>query len=242
MRRIVIIMTMKDNRYFERPRQICRRCGMLLNNNNIRTILANVPCQYEGTSRAHAWLSYDPRAIALIPNIGKGEVVLHGMVGNFVRMHTDGRITLWTSDKPTDPLAADAHSIYQEISPEGFAWVTPWGKMSLDANGFHVVTRGGARFDLGGISGLPGPFGALSSYAAVSAGTVTVEGSSVALGPPAGVAQPVPQGTALGLLIDTMLAAITAAGAGANAAAVAPLITLAKTLAATVNSSATTTT
>jgi hypothetical protein len=139
---------------------------------------ADVHVAWEGSER-HAWMASDGRVTRLLPIKKQGETLQNGPKGNFVRCHDDGRISLFTSDDGT----VDGRSVYVEVAPDGIRFVTPWGKLVLDATGFHVLTESGARIDLGAIGGLPAPLSALTSYAVMRANTVTCEGSLVQLGP-----------------------------------------------------------
>ena len=181
---------------------------------------------YQG-AEAHVMMSHDPRAVQLLPDLKPGESISHGPVGNFTRHHDDGRITEWTSTKPAGPLDADALAISRETHPaEGFFWASPWGKMSMGLNGFHVIMQSGARLDVGAIGGLPAPLDAVASYAALKAAAVTLDGQIVSLG--AGATEPVILHSQLVLLLEEILAAVTLAaaapGAGTPNPAVAPAI------------------
>ncbi len=181
---------------------------------------------YEGND-AKVMMAHDPRALALLPDIHDGESINHGPCGNFTRYHNDGRISTWTSTKPTDPLAADALAITTETHPaEGFFWASPWGKMSMGLNGYHVIMQGGARLDIGALGGLPAPLDAIGSYASLKASTVKLDGQIISLG--AGAVEPMVLYSQLLLVLEQIVAAITLAaaapGAGTPNPAVAPAI------------------
>lgn len=90
----------------------------------------------------------------------------------------DGSVSLYTTDDNT----ATGKGVYLKISPTAFEFFAPWGRLVFDPTGFHAVTTSGARLDLGGIGGLPGPLSAIGSYATLSAASVKCEGSIVFLG------------------------------------------------------------
>lgn len=95
-----------------------------------------------------------------------------------VMVKDDNSITMYTTDdgKPT------GHGVYLKLSSTALEFYAPWGRLVFDASGFHVVTASGARMDLGGIGGIPGPLSTLASYATLSAATVKCAGSIVMLG------------------------------------------------------------
>lgn len=124
----------------------------------------------------HAMALVDPRETSL-PALRKGETMLYAAPGQFVRLHEDGAISLFTTDDGTPA----GRSVYLQVAPDALRFNAPWGVLTFDAAGFHVRTHSGARIDLGGVEvdGLPFPGG---SYAKVQAGVVDVKGSAVAIG------------------------------------------------------------
>lgn len=89
----------------------------------------------------------------------------------------DGSVTHMTTSSD------NSSQCYTSISPTGWSVVTPFGTLTLDANGFAVRLSNGASFVLGGLN-FPGPLSAVSSYAMLTAGTVTVPASTINLGNP----------------------------------------------------------
>lgn len=191
----------------------------------------------EGGTR-HAWLGSDPRIIPILPSLKKGESLLYGPKGQFVRMHADGRVSLFTTDDGT----MTGNTVAMEVRPDGFRWICPWGKITFDATGFHVLHSSGARLDLGAIGGLPAPLDSLASYATMGAAMVSVEGSVVSLGTDAGATEPAAKAqTVLAVLgalttavsaLQTAVAAIAAA-AGNGGSPIAPSVATSVTAAAT---------
>lgn len=168
---------------------------------------------------SYAFALHDPRLIPGFPQLKKGETVVYGPAFNFTRYHADGRIsTMCTSD-----LTADGQMVAYEQGPDGWTWNAPWGIQRNDATGFHYRHASGARFDVGGISGVPAPLGAASSYWKLEAFLVSIKGVTVQLG--TGAYEP----AAKALVTLSVLAAQAAADtaqAAANAAVAAALSAL----------------
>lgn len=126
----------------------------------------------------------DPRTVVKLPPLGKGDCVLYGGGGvSCVRIvgsgKSVGRITTFTTTDGTP----DGQSVYLKVWPDSFGMVAPWGNFILDANRCslnHIAS--GARLDMGGIGGLPGPASQLSSYASISAAAISLKGTIVKLG------------------------------------------------------------
>lgn len=129
--------------------------------------------------RGHAWLSHDPRVIPKLPRLLKGESMVYGPAGNFIRCHADGTHTQFTTDKGGD---ASGQSVYSQTAPDKFLKVAPWGVERFDASGWHVLTHSGARIDCGGIGGLPAPLDAIGAYFSVSAPMVRFDCASAVFG------------------------------------------------------------
>lgn len=136
----------------------------------------------DGTDQ-HAWMCDDPRIIAKMPLAKHGERIEHGYGSCFRRWHADGKITDWTSTT-NEP---DGQGIFWQNGPQGLYYRAPWGSLTFDATGFHVRDRSGARIDIGACAA-PAPLDALASYATISAGMVSVEGSAVSQGTDGGAA------------------------------------------------------
>ena len=124
----------------------------------------------------HAWPMENPQVLALLPTIQPGETMFHGPLGQFWRMTNDGEMACYCP-----PPAGNSGSppFTMNVGPTGFVISGPWGSLRLDSSGFHVTTSAGATFDLGGVSGLPGPLSAVSSSAALNAGSISLVGNTV---------------------------------------------------------------
>lgn len=127
--------------------------------------------------------SRDQRGAALIANLKPGETCLYagGADGNAqgrVLLKQDGSITLYTTKDNT----SNGQGCYLRMGGDGFRIETPYGRLVMDATGIHLVHASGGRFDLGGIGGLPAPFGSLSSYASIEASILKCAGGQTFLG------------------------------------------------------------
>jgi hypothetical protein len=133
----------------------------------------------------HVWPLEDPRRVKEFPNWKKGEAGQYGPAQNVTRLAADGSISQATTTDGTS--AGDA--VFARTAPNGFTWQGPWGRMTFDPTGFHVLCASGARFDLGEVHGLPAPLDALSTYATIQAQMVALESSVTSLGPDTGNSQ-----------------------------------------------------
>jgi hypothetical protein len=124
----------------------------------------------------HAWPMENPSVLALLPTIQPGETIFHGPLGQFWRMTNDGQMACFCP-----PPAGNSGSppFTMNVGPSGFVISGPWGSLRLDGSGFHITTSSGATFDLGGVSGLPGPLSAVSSSAILNAGSISLTGNTV---------------------------------------------------------------
>lgn len=125
----------------------------------------------------------DLRGLELYKNLGYGEAAVYagGELGK-----SQGR-TVWKGDGSishitTHDNTTDGQNVYLRTAPDGLSFVSPWGTMKFDKNGFHVVTASGASFKMGGIGGLPAPLDMISSYATISAGTINNHATVIANG------------------------------------------------------------
>lgn len=137
-----------------------------------------------------AWMLNDPRIQGKLPRLKPNETYLYGPLGQGVRCHVDGTISLFTTDQ-----GPQQQSVYQQVKPTAFRQVAPWGSCRFDANGWHLKHVSQARIDLGAIGGLPAPLDALSSYVTLSAAIINLQGSAVALGAAAGLPDAVAKST-----------------------------------------------
>ncbi len=110
----------------------------------------------------------DTRGQAIAGNLGPGETCVYagGRDGNSqgrLLLKGDGSITLLT----TDTNIAAGKVVAFRLSPTEMRFTAPWGSFVFDASGFHLKTKAGPRFDMGGISipGIPDALsGPLSGY------------------------------------------------------------------------------
>lgn len=200
-----------------------------------------VACQafywYDGT-QGYAMLANDPRTQSDVSiQLQKGEAIIHNPLGvGFVRMRADGEIALFTTSDNTP----DGRSVSLAINSKGLVFNFPYGRLTFDDTGFHVLHNSGARIDLGAVGGLPSPLDQLSSYVSIKAAVAKVEGVAVKIGPRGALASPTANATetlvvfeAVATALDAVAAALTAivgvpvvspAGAGPAAAAAAAIV------------------
>jgi hypothetical protein len=148
----------------------------------------------------------DPRDLAKLPTAKKGERILYGPAANFVRLQADGGVTAFTTTDGT----LNGKSVYSQTRPDGFLFVAPWGKLSFDANGFHMLHSSGARIDAGAIGGLPAPLDALGSYVKLAAASVQIEAALVAIGTAAGASDPAARATPTVAALQSINASLVA--------------------------------
>lgn len=125
----------------------------------------------------HVIPSQDTRIVPKLPPLDKGESLVYGQDGQFIRCRNGGEIALMTTDDAT----VDGQSIYMTIKPTGFVRTSPWGTERFDNSGFHVTTTTGASLDIGGIGGIPG-FSQFGSYATLRAAIAQINAAAVSLG------------------------------------------------------------
>jgi hypothetical protein len=160
----------------------------------------------------------DPRDLAKLPIAKKGERILYGPAANFVRLQADGGITAFTTTDGT----LNGKSVYCRVSPTGFLMFAPWGKLSFDDNGFHMLHSSGARIDAGAIGGLPAPLDQLGSYLKLAAASVQVEAAIVALGTAAGASDAAARATPTVTALQSVSTALLAVQAALSALAAVP--------------------
>lgn len=170
--------------------------------------------------KSHVLALEDPRAVANLPPIQKGESVVYNCFAQFVRLAADGSVTLFTTSDGT----TNGQSVYQRVETGAFKQVAPWGTATFDWSGWHVQTKAGGRFSLTGIAGLPAPFSAmLASCALLEAQTIVLEGT-VQLG--AGEGQlPVALATPLLAYLAQMATALQDIATAVKALATTPVTT-----------------
>lgn len=162
--------------------------------------------QWSDGQEGYAILTEDSRATPLLPALKPGESIQYGPAGNFVRCHADGSVTVFTTTDGT----LNGKSVYHQVRPDGFSMVAPWGKLTFDATGFHVLHSSGARIDAGAIGGLPSPLDALGSYVKISAAMAQIEAATVAIGTAAGAAEPAAKALATVAAFGSVATALTA--------------------------------
>lgn len=130
--------------------------------------------------------SRDIRGQAIYGNLDDGETCVYGggpdgtAQGRFL-IRKDGSVTMMTTDDNT----SDGHTIKRSISPnplQGIVDFSPWGSAKLNQTGYHIMTASGARLDGGGMTA-PGLPSAIGSYWTLSAGSCSLQATTVNLGP-----------------------------------------------------------
>jgi hypothetical protein len=156
----------------------------------------------------------DPRNLAKLPILKKGEAMMYGPAGNFARCHADGSVSVFTTTDGT----LDGKSVFFQVRPDGFVLVAPWGKLTFDDEGFHMLHSSGARMEAGAIGGLPDPLTDLiGSYFKIGAASVEIDAALTTIGAAGGV----PDSAAKSTPVIAALAAIGSALSAIQAALVA---------------------
>lgn len=151
----------------------------------------------EQGNKRYAWLAHDPRIVAKLPKLRKGESIQYGPQGQFCRMHEDGGISILTYQSG-DP---NKHTIFWKLDvEEGLIFESPWGRLTFGPRGFHVRHSSGARIDLGAIAGIAAPLDVLGSYVSISAAIASINATAVSQGTDAGLANQTAVTTLLALL------------------------------------------
>ena len=124
----------------------------------------------------------DPRVVALLPEIGKGDTLLAGDNGSFVRIVGSGpnvgRISLYTTTDGTP----GGMSVYETVWPDRFERVAPWMQERGDATGYSLVV-GACRFDMMTMAGGLGPAAAFGASASLTtSGSIALDAPLVQLG------------------------------------------------------------
>lgn len=193
----------------------------------------------------------DTRTQTIFASIKEGETAVFAAGGDGlsqakILLKDDGSINLYTTDTNTTA----GKSVYLRLATDGLQFTAPWGTLTFDESGFHVLHSSGASFDLGGIYGVPGfdsaPLNTLTSYVTMQAGTISSQSSAQAFG----VGAPLPLAGSVGTLsaisalqaqitsLQTVIAAIVGAPTGPiGTAALAPQLPALAASAASVASS-----
>jgi hypothetical protein len=149
----------------------------------------------------------DPRVDPKLPQLKPGESLQYGAAGHFTRHLADGSIVRMTTDQGGGDDGA-AKSVYDEVSPTGFRWVAPWGKIIFDASGLQITTASGAKFTLGPIGGLPPPFDSLGSYCSIEGAIFSAKAGISSIGPGDGH-EPAVRGLSLVAQLASVATALT---------------------------------
>ncbi len=125
----------------------------------------------------------DPRLPGTLPVLAKGESMMFGFAGQFIRCKADGSIAFYTTDDGTPT----GNAITFIIDPEdGFTWNCPWGRMTFGKLGFHLSFMGTAAIDLNAISGIPGIPDVIASKVAsmitLTAGSINLDATIATVG------------------------------------------------------------
>jgi hypothetical protein len=167
----------------------------------------NVLIAHEG-GRGHVIPLENPAIVQKLPQIQPGENGVHGPVGQFVRFHNDGAISLWIPGKAGGPDAS------YRFTAEGIEFSGAMGTMRFTPEQFAVDHRSGASLRATAVGGLPAPLNQIASAITLQAGTVDLTASAVSLGPDtkAGAVphQPLANATTLLVYLAELAAAINA--------------------------------
>lgn len=117
-------------------------------------------------------------------NVKQDETVIFGRDGSQGRVvvKDDGTVALMT----TAANAQGGQAIVLSVGPNGLRYTSPWGTMRFDASGYHVRTKAGPAFRMGGIkvAGLPDEIaGAITGYCTIECPVFTAKSEIVNLGP-----------------------------------------------------------
>lgn len=190
------------------------------------------------SDRDVAIASVDQRGLGLYGNLKAGETCAYAAGADG---ESQGR-TLWKGNGSithftTSDNTVDGEAVYSRTSPTAFEWVAPWGVMKFDSSGFHINHASGARFDLGGISGMPSPLDQLSSYVRIQASSFISNSTCQSFGADAGH-QPLASATAVKALFAAMQAEIVALQAAVAALQSVPTVSIVASTGAAATASA----
>lgn len=165
----------------------------------------------------------DVRSATIAGLLKPGESCAYASTGTACTLYKrDGSVTNLTTDDNTDT----GHSVFARVATDGFLWACPWGKMTFDSTGFHVLHASGARIDIGGVSGMPAPLDTLGSYFTIGAKMGRIEAAILSVGTTAGTPEPVAKATTLYALLSSIAGSLSsisttlaAVAAGAQPAA-----------------------
>lgn len=162
----------------------------------------------------------DMRALDLYGNIKPGETCIYAAGADAtaqgrIMLKGNGSVTIFTTSDNTK----DGNALYFRVSPTGLDFVSEFGTLKFDSTGFHINHASGARFDLGGISGMPSPLDQISSYIRMQASSLVSNITCASFGADAGHV-PLASATAIKAILAqqaAQIAAIQAALAGLSA-------------------------
>jgi len=166
----------------------------------------------------------DMRALDLYGNIKPGETCVYaagadGTAQGRIMLKGNGSITIFTTSDNTK----NGNALYFRVSPTGLEFVSDFGTLKFDSSGFHINHASGARFDLGGISGMPAPLDQLSSYIRMQASSLTVNSTCQSFGADAGHV-PLASSTAVKAIVTAIQTEIAALQAAVLAMSAAPTL------------------
>lgn len=144
---------------------------------------------------------------AILPTLLPGESMQYSSAGNFIRVQTDGSVSISTTDAGGAPTG---QAIAFRVRPTERVYFAPWGTETFDAYGYRIRHVGGARLTLGYMAGLPEPLSGGQSTARLAADVVEITGSGVAIGPTAAVRQAVAQALPLSIVLESIATALQA--------------------------------
>lgn len=189
----------------------------------------------------------DPRAIALLPNLDKGETIVHNGFGVFSRYDKKGRVSHSTTTTGGTPAG---QSVAEIVAPDSFQRFAPWVKERLDASALYWEHIGGAIFELGYVDGiLPG----MKSMASLEAHMIQLTAGAIGIGPKGQPKMPVAKVIPLVSVLQSIAAALealtagvatitaTTPGAGAAAAAASAISEMQTAIAGAIQTLSTTT-
>jgi len=122
----------------------------------------------------------DIRGQAIYGNLKDGEFCAYapGAQGR-VSGKADGSVTIYTTDDNT----ADGNGVYFKVAKDKFQFMAPWGRLTFDATGFHVLTASGARLFMGALSA-PAPLDSvLPNQIRMTAQMVSIDSPLTLVGP-----------------------------------------------------------
>ena len=115
-------------------------------NGTVHASLASTALRVSSGGRSWVMPLTDPRLVAILPELNKGDTMVYSGCGAFHRIGAEGQHSFFTTSDGTP----NGQSIAALFWPTKFQMYAPWGKWTLDPTGYHVLTASGARLDIGG--------------------------------------------------------------------------------------------